>query len=157
MEDQPDARESLRLLLEVWGHQVEAAADGLRGIQVALAWKPEVAIVDLGLPVLDGYEVARRVRAAFHEEGGQPIEGDGSVPVSPRHPLVDLHQDDASRVGGGPGGVTGGAQGTQAVPVRRGELQDGYDERQLPGGEQPGDIGKEHRHEVGPALSHRLP
>ena len=65
VEDQPDSRESLRLLLECWGHQVEVAADGLRGIQVALAWKPEVAIVDIGLPLLDGYEVARRLRAAF--------------------------------------------------------------------------------------------
>jgi CheY-like chemotaxis protein len=67
VEDHPDARESLRLLLEFWGHQVEVAADGLRGIQVALAWKPEVAIVDIGLPLLDGYEVARRVRAALRD------------------------------------------------------------------------------------------
>jgi CheY-like chemotaxis protein len=65
VEDQPDARESLRLLLECWGHQVEMAADGLRGVQLALAWKPEVAIVDIGLPLLDGYEVARRLRAAL--------------------------------------------------------------------------------------------
>jgi CheY-like chemotaxis protein len=67
VEDQPDARESLRLLLEVWGHQVEAAPDGLQGVQIATAWKPEVAIVDIGLPVLDGYEVARRVRAALRD------------------------------------------------------------------------------------------
>jgi CheY-like chemotaxis protein len=65
VEDHPDARESLRLLLVFWGHQVEVAADGLRGIQVALAWKPEVAIVDIGLPILDGYEVARQLRAAL--------------------------------------------------------------------------------------------
>jgi CheY-like chemotaxis protein len=65
VEDHADARESLRLLLEFWGHQVEVAADGLRGIQVALAWKPEVAIVDIGLPVFDGYEVARKLRAAL--------------------------------------------------------------------------------------------
>jgi CheY-like chemotaxis protein len=65
VEDQPDARESLRLLLEFWGHQVEVASDGLRGVQVPLAWKPEVAIVDIGLPLLDGYQVARRLRAAL--------------------------------------------------------------------------------------------
>jgi CheY-like chemotaxis protein len=65
VEDDPDARESLRLLLEFWGHQVEVAADGLRGIQVALAWKPEVAIADIGLPILDGYQVARQLRAAL--------------------------------------------------------------------------------------------
>jgi CheY-like chemotaxis protein len=67
VEDHPDARESLRLLLESWGHQVEVAPDGLRGIQAALTWKPEVAIVDIGLPILDGYEVARRVRAALRD------------------------------------------------------------------------------------------
>jgi CheY-like chemotaxis protein len=43
------------------------AADGLRGVQQALAWRPEVAVVDIGLPLLDGYEVARRVRAALGE------------------------------------------------------------------------------------------
>jgi CheY-like chemotaxis protein len=65
VEDQPDSRESLRLLLEFWGYQVEVAPDGLQGFQLALAWKPEVAIVDIGLPLMDGYEVARRLRAAL--------------------------------------------------------------------------------------------
>jgi two-component system, sensor histidine kinase len=63
VEDNPDGRETLRLLLGLWGHQVEVAEDGLRGVQKALDWRPDVAIVDIGLPLLDGYEVARRVRA----------------------------------------------------------------------------------------------
>jgi CheY-like chemotaxis protein len=55
-------------LLKSWGHEVAVAGDGLRGVQRALAWHPEVAVVDLGLPLLDGREVARRVRAALGED-----------------------------------------------------------------------------------------
>src|SRR5262249_54656333 len=65
VEDNPDGRETLRTMLEIWGHQVEVAADGQQGVEQALALRPEVALVDIGLPLLDGYEVARRVRAAL--------------------------------------------------------------------------------------------
>jgi CheY-like chemotaxis protein len=64
VEDSPDTRESLRLL-QMWGRQVEVAEDGLLGVAKALAWRPEAVIVDIGLPGIDGYEVARRLRAAF--------------------------------------------------------------------------------------------
>jgi CheY-like chemotaxis protein len=66
VEDNPDSREMLRAVLNVWGCQVEVAADGAQGVRKALDWQPEVAVVDIGLPLLDGYEVARRVRAALH-------------------------------------------------------------------------------------------
>jgi CheY-like chemotaxis protein len=65
VEDHADNRQSLRLLLEAWGCPAEVAEDGLRGVEKALAWPPDVAVVDIGLPRLDGYEVARRLRAAF--------------------------------------------------------------------------------------------
>jgi CheY-like chemotaxis protein len=65
VEDNRDSREMVRVLLEVWGHQVEVARDGVEGVRKALDWLPEVAVVDIGLPLLDGYEVARRVRAAL--------------------------------------------------------------------------------------------
>ena len=65
VEDNPDGRETLRTMLEMWGHQVEVAADGRQGVEQALALRPEAALVDIGLPLLDGYEVARRVRAAL--------------------------------------------------------------------------------------------
>jgi CheY-like chemotaxis protein len=55
----------LQILLELWGHRVEAAEDGLVGLNKALSWRPEVAVVDIGLPQLDGYQVARRIRAAL--------------------------------------------------------------------------------------------
>jgi two-component system, sensor histidine kinase len=65
VEDNPDAREMLRVSLELEGHRVEAAEDGLRGVETALLSRPEVALVDIGLPGLNGYEVATRLRAAL--------------------------------------------------------------------------------------------
>lgn len=62
IEDNPDIGETLRDLLELLGHCVEWASDGLRGVQLALAAPPEVALVDIGLPGIDGYEVARQIR-----------------------------------------------------------------------------------------------
>jgi two-component system, sensor histidine kinase len=68
VEDSADIRAVLQLLLQSWGHEVEAAADGLCGVQRALAWRPEVAVVDIDLPLLDGYQVAQHVRAALGAE-----------------------------------------------------------------------------------------
>jgi two-component system, sensor histidine kinase len=65
IEDNPDGRESLRMLLSLLGHQVDVAADGIEGVQKALDVRPEIALIDIGLPRLDGCEVARRIRAAL--------------------------------------------------------------------------------------------
>jgi CheY-like chemotaxis protein len=62
IEDNPDGRESLRMLLTFMGHQVEVAADGEEGVRKILASMPDVALVDIGLPRIDGYEVAKRIR-----------------------------------------------------------------------------------------------
>ncbi|HEV3261020.1 MAG TPA: ATP-binding protein [Gemmataceae bacterium] len=64
VEDDASNRDTLRALLECDGHRVEVAEDGPQGVEKALALRPDVALVDIGLPGLDGYEVARRVRAA---------------------------------------------------------------------------------------------
>jgi PAS domain S-box-containing protein len=64
VEDSDDAREMLRYLLERAGHEVYDAADGATGLERALSLSPDVAVVDVGLPGLDGYELARRLRAA---------------------------------------------------------------------------------------------
>jgi signal transduction histidine kinase/ActR/RegA family two-component response regulator len=63
VEDQPDARRALQRLLQIWGHSVDAAGDGLAGLERAVQSTPEIALIDVGLPGLDGYEVARRIRA----------------------------------------------------------------------------------------------
>jgi CheY-like chemotaxis protein len=64
VEDNVDARQTLRTLLEALGHEVHEAADGEAGVAAALERRPDLVFVDIGLPRLDGYEVARRLRAA---------------------------------------------------------------------------------------------
>lgn len=63
VEDQTDARTMLRLLLERSGHSVIEAADGPSAIEVIRRERPDVAFVDIGLPLMDGYEMARRIRS----------------------------------------------------------------------------------------------
>jgi two-component system, sensor histidine kinase len=62
IEDNADAREALRALLELDGYEVHAAADGSEGLDLARTKTPEVALIDIGLPGFDGYEVARRLK-----------------------------------------------------------------------------------------------
>ena len=62
IEDSVDAVKSTRLLLELQGHIVQVAYSGVRGLTVAQTFKPEVILLDIGLPGMDGYEVARRLR-----------------------------------------------------------------------------------------------
>lgn len=62
VEDQEDARESLRALLQLYGYRVETAADGRRGLEMLLELKPQLALIDIGLPILNGYEIARLAR-----------------------------------------------------------------------------------------------
>jgi signal transduction histidine kinase len=65
VDDNADNRDSLQDLLRFEGHQVDAVADGPQAVSHALALGAEVAIVDIGLPGMDGFEVARRLRAAL--------------------------------------------------------------------------------------------
>ena len=64
VEDQEDAREMLRILLEADGVTVHTAGDGLTGAQLIEQVRPDLALVDLGLPVMNGFDLARRVRRA---------------------------------------------------------------------------------------------
>jgi CheY-like chemotaxis protein/two-component sensor histidine kinase len=61
VEDNIDAQSMLRLLLEMWGHEVSVASDGEAGIAAIQTHQPDIALVDIGLPVADGYELAQRV------------------------------------------------------------------------------------------------
>lgn len=62
IEDNDDARDSLQRLLELDGHRVTAAGDGDSALACLRAARPDVALIDLGLPGMDGYELARRIR-----------------------------------------------------------------------------------------------
>jgi CheY-like chemotaxis protein len=62
IEDNPDAAESMMMLLELLGHRVRVVHDGTAALAAARADAPDVMLVDIGLPGMDGYEIARRVR-----------------------------------------------------------------------------------------------
>jgi signal transduction histidine kinase len=63
VDDNEDAVESLALLLRLHGHEVRTALDGVVALEVARDFHPEVVLLDIGLPKMDGYQVARRLRA----------------------------------------------------------------------------------------------
>jgi CheY-like chemotaxis protein len=69
VEDNDDARETLRKLLEFGGHRVRAARDGEAGLHTALSEQIDVVLLDIGLPKMDGYEVARRITQAHRGNG----------------------------------------------------------------------------------------
>jgi len=62
VDDYVDAAESLTMLLQAEGHEVETANCGLKAIELAQIFCPQVVLLDIGLPDLSGYEVAKRLR-----------------------------------------------------------------------------------------------
>jgi CheY-like chemotaxis protein len=63
VEDNLDAAETLREMLLMWDHEVEVAHDGREGLEKARSFLPDVVLCDIGLPIMDGYEVARAIRS----------------------------------------------------------------------------------------------
>ena len=61
-DDNVDAAESMAMLLELAGHDVRVVHDGLAAVKVAEAFQPEIVLLDIGMPTLNGYEAARRIR-----------------------------------------------------------------------------------------------
>lgn len=70
VEDNADAAESFRMLLELSGHRVRIANDGVNALRCIDEFAPDVAFIDIGLPGLDGFEVAERTRA---QRGNRPV------------------------------------------------------------------------------------
>jgi signal transduction histidine kinase len=81
VDDNDDGRELLRSLCELDGHTVSEAPDGTTGVEAALSSPPDIAFIDIGLPGIDGYEVARRIKAQL--DGTSPylvaLSGYGSA------------------------------------------------------------------------------
>jgi PAS domain S-box-containing protein len=73
VEDNLDSAESLRLLLEVSGHEVRTAHTGGEGVRTAIAWRPDAVVCDLGLPEMDGFSVARQLRSRPETAGARLI------------------------------------------------------------------------------------
>lgn len=97
IEDSRDAREMFRLLLEQWGHNVYEADNGYTGLDLMAREHPDVAIIDIGLPGLNGYQLAQRIRAHPHGGAmmlvaltgyGSPRDHDQSVEAGFDHHLV---------------------------------------------------------------------
>ncbi len=64
VDDNRDAADSLSALVALWGHEARVAYDGPGAVAQAAAFRPEFVLLDIGLPEMSGYEVARRLRAA---------------------------------------------------------------------------------------------
>jgi CheY-like chemotaxis protein len=62
VDDNRDAAESMTMLLQLWGHEVACAHDGLSALKVAASFDPDTVFLDIGLPGMDGYEVALHLR-----------------------------------------------------------------------------------------------
>jgi CheY-like chemotaxis protein len=69
VDDNRDAAESLSILLRRRRHEVRVASNAGRGLEAAAEWKPDAVLLDIGLPDLDGFELARRLRA--RPDGGR--------------------------------------------------------------------------------------
>jgi CheY-like chemotaxis protein len=66
VDDHVDNAESLSMLVQVMGHEVATAFDGPEAVEVAEQFRPDLVLLDIGLPTLDGFEVAERLRAGEH-------------------------------------------------------------------------------------------
>ena len=89
VDDNRDAADSVALNLRLSGHEVAVAYDGRSAVDSALAFKPDVAVIDIGLPVMNGYQVAQTLRVAPAPPAMIALTGWGT----------DRDKDDAMRAG----------------------------------------------------------
>lgn len=61
-DDNADSAASLAMMLRLLGHEVQTAYDGQQAVEVAATFLPDVMLLDIGMPIMDGYEAARQVR-----------------------------------------------------------------------------------------------
>jgi CheY-like chemotaxis protein len=62
VDDSRDAADSLAMILQMMGHETRTAYDGLEAVQTAAMFLPEIVLLDIGLPKMNGYEAARHIR-----------------------------------------------------------------------------------------------
>lgn len=94
VEDDDDSREMLGELISAFGHRAVAAANAAEALACARAQKPDVALIDIGLPEVDGCELARLLRAAMAETEG----------LKPRLVALTGYSDGAMRESAGAAG-----------------------------------------------------
>ena len=62
IDDNKDAAESMSMLFELWGYEVVCAFDGRAALETAVKYRPDAVFLDIGLPGMDGYQIAERLR-----------------------------------------------------------------------------------------------
>lgn len=94
-DDNRDAADTLAMLLEMWGHEARVAYDGVSALKAARRFKPEVALLDIRMPALNGGEVARQLRRRAGFGGIMVIATSASDPDDSRlaryHGEFDAH------------------------------------------------------------------
>jgi PAS domain S-box-containing protein len=91
VDDNIDLAEGLAAVLDLWGHTVRTANDGVQALEIATAFAPEVVLLDLALPRIDGFEVARRLRAADRPAVLVAMSGYGVEPTRARVSEAGFH------------------------------------------------------------------
>ena len=94
IDDNTDLARSMSKLLQILGHEVAMAYDGAAGIQAAHSFRPELILLDLGLPGMDGYEVIRRLRQDETTKNARVIAMTGYGQEEDRHRALDTGFDD---------------------------------------------------------------
>jgi CheY-like chemotaxis protein len=95
VEDQPDCANSTKMMLGLWGHEVELAPDGPTALQAAQTHHPDVVLLDIGLPGMDGWTVAKLLRDQAKGKGPLLVAVTGyGQPHAYRHSYdsgIDVH------------------------------------------------------------------
>ena len=93
VEDNPDAAEAMQMLLERMGHEVRVVTDGRDALEAAVILKPDVILLDIGLPGMDGYELAQRLRATPETSAANIIAVSGYGQEKDRTRSLDMGFD----------------------------------------------------------------
>ena len=95
VDDNADAAETIAMLLEISGHETKVAGSGPEALDIARTWQPEVVFLDIGLPGMDGYEVARRMRDQASTVGAMLVAltgwGSDDMKAESKEAGFDLH------------------------------------------------------------------
>jgi two-component system CheB/CheR fusion protein len=62
VDDEPEHADSLATIVKAWGHEAQAAYTGVAALKTALTYRPDVMLIDIGMPHLDGYQLAQEIR-----------------------------------------------------------------------------------------------